>query len=188
MNDIKKAVEHVESQVNRDLHLQLTQLIDLNQRALSNIYQYRILESLKFDAMHQRDDRVHDPYAQTFEWIFQGCGTSHAHTGNRSSKGTYENPDTGGFPGHSQDDSDMYGKDKKEYDPPKRAESRQKFLNWLSLSGDIFHITGKIGSGKSTLMKFLYSHPCTRTTLEQWAGKFLPLGFCYQSAFILIRI
>ncbi|KAJ3543630.1 hypothetical protein NM208_g3473 [Fusarium decemcellulare] len=54
-------------------------------------------------------------------------------------------------------------------DPEKHA-ARDTILTWLSSGNDIFHVSGKLGSGKSTLMKFLYEHESTRIMLEQWAG------------------
>lgn len=43
--------------------------------------------------------------------------------------------------------------------------------SWLSSQhADVYWITGKPGSGKSTLMKFLVSHPRTRSYLKEWAG------------------
>jgi Cdc6-like AAA superfamily ATPase len=45
------------------------------------------------------------------------------------------------------------------------------FLNWLSSGTGIYHVSGKPGSGKSTLMKFLCDHPHTKAELEKWAGK-----------------
>jgi len=44
------------------------------------------------------------------------------------------------------------------------------FKNWLSNGDGIFHISGKPGSGKSTLMKFLCNHWRTKSALEGWAG------------------
>ncbi|KAK0609528.1 hypothetical protein B0T17DRAFT_621585 [Bombardia bombarda] len=42
---------------------------------------------------------------------------------------------------------------------------------WLKTGGGIFHITGKPGSGKSTLMKFLAQHSTTKELLKDWAGE-----------------
>lgn len=47
---------------------------------------------------------------------------------------------------------------------------REKWINWLSSGNGIFHIAGKLGSGKSTLMKFLCDHPQTKVALQKWAG------------------
>lgn len=40
------------------------------------------------------------------------------------------------------------------------------FTHWLSSGQGIFHISGKLGSGKSTLMKFLCDHSRTETELS----------------------
>jgi len=50
-------------------------------------------------------------------------------------------------------------------------DASEKYLQWLSLGNDIFHIAGKLGSGKSTLMKYLYTHKRTETELRKWAGE-----------------
>ena len=39
--------------------------------------------------------------------------------------------------------------------------ARELFLDWLSSGNGVFHISGKLGSGKSTLMKFLCDHSRT---------------------------
>ncbi|KAH8647868.1 hypothetical protein BX600DRAFT_443209 [Xylariales sp. PMI_506] len=54
--------------------------------------------------------------------------------------------------------------------PPHLLSARISVIRWLSSGDDMFHISGKAGSGKSTLMKFLRRHPQARTELERWAG------------------
>ena len=51
-------------------------------------------------------------------------------------------------------------------------ESRRQdnFYDWLVHGTDLFWISGKAGSGKSTLMKFLSHHTATKQALEEWAG------------------
>lgn len=45
------------------------------------------------------------------------------------------------------------------------------FIEWLGASDkSIFWISGKAGSGKSTLMKFLSEHEKTLSALDRWAG------------------
>jgi hypothetical protein len=44
------------------------------------------------------------------------------------------------------------------------------FAKWLTADESLFWVSGKPGSGKSTLMKFLTNHPTTTELLEQWAG------------------
>ncbi|KAF7117748.1 hypothetical protein CNMCM5793_006928 [Aspergillus hiratsukae] len=53
---------------------------------------------------------------------------------------------------------------------PYRTTARKSFRSWLTDGHGIFHISGKLGSGKSTLMKFLYTDPRTHEMLRKWAG------------------
>ena len=61
---------------------------------------------------------------------------------------------------------------------PDHVDSESKwdsFSQWLSNeSSPLYWITGKPGSGKSTLMKFIINHPQFRTHLQTWPGK-LPI-------------
>lgn len=50
-----------------------------------------------------------------------------------------------------------------------RSAEAAKFTKWLSSGDGIFHICGKLGSGKSTLMKKLCGHNRTRAELKKWA-------------------
>lgn len=58
--------------------------------------------------------------------------------------------------------------------PPTKSmrKASKVFTDWLSHGDGIFHLVGKLGSGKSTLMKFLYHHPETKAKLCHWAGMF----------------
>ena len=51
-----------------------------------------------------------------------------------------------------------------------RKCTRDSFLTWLKSGSHICHISGKAGSGKSTLMKFLCHHSRVQQELESWAG------------------
>lgn len=52
-----------------------------------------------------------------------------------------------------------------------------KLRRWLRDGSGLFHISGKPGSGKSTLMKYLVRHPEVKQLLEEWAKpKRLALG------------
>ncbi|EXM14989.1 hypothetical protein RAB80_006735 [Fusarium oxysporum f. sp. vasinfectum] len=57
--------------------------------------------------------------------------------------------------------------------------SDTKFVEWLRGSDDpLYWITGKAGSGKSTLMKYIVHHASTIAHLSHWAGK-SPVLFIY---------
>ena len=44
-----------------------------------------------------------------------------------------------------------------------------KFFDWLVRGSGIYWINGKAGSGKSTLMKLVHNHECTKSALDTWA-------------------
>lgn len=50
------------------------------------------------------------------------------------------------------------------------TKARQSFLRWLEKGTHVYHISGKAGSGKSTLMKYLCQHQSLRHALSRWAG------------------
>jgi hypothetical protein len=51
-----------------------------------------------------------------------------------------------------------------------RFRATSRFLKWLRSGNRLFHISGKAGSGKSTLMKLLLDHEKTKRELNHWAG------------------
>ncbi|KAI7758721.1 hypothetical protein LZL87_013783 [Fusarium oxysporum] len=53
--------------------------------------------------------------------------------------------------------------------PASHQHLKQSFRSWLREGEGIFHISGKPGSGKSTMMNFLANHPETRIQLDKWA-------------------
>jgi hypothetical protein len=50
------------------------------------------------------------------------------------------------------------------------SDAKARFLGWLRNDNGVFHISGKAGSGKSTLMKLLLNHDETKEVLKDWAG------------------
>lgn len=65
---------------------------------------------------------------------------------------------------------------KAEYESTQRDVNAQ-LRTWLHDGNGLFHISGKPGSGKSTLMKYLVKHPKVIEALEAWAHpKRLALG------------
>ena len=55
------------------------------------------------------------------------------------------------------------------------------FTHWLNSSDDIYWVTGKPGSGKSTLMRFINEHEATGKAISAWSE---PLA-CARAAFSL---
>ncbi|KAK0738941.1 hypothetical protein B0T18DRAFT_395150 [Schizothecium vesticola] len=86
-------------------------------------------------------------------------------------------PDIDARLGHIEDQGQAEGTFEWLIKDDKIPESQQgalvmSFRQWLSDdSQGIFHIAGKPGSGKSTLMRFLKEHPETRAQLRKWAAE-----------------
>ncbi|RYP01530.1 hypothetical protein DL765_010853 [Monosporascus sp. GIB2] len=100
-----------------------------------------------------RENQISTAYEHTFEWVLedQPIGDS---AGQQLRSNQHET-------NRSTDQAD----------PPEIPESRPSvFREWLSRDdGEIFWITGKPGSGKSTLMKFLVESGKLRENLMEWA-------------------
>lgn len=62
----------------------------------------------------------------------------------------------------------------------KRPEHSVIFKEWLAKENGIFHISGKLGSGKSAVMKQIVGHAETKNLLREWAGgSSLVVGSCF---------
>ncbi|KAK0732271.1 hypothetical protein B0H67DRAFT_606737 [Lasiosphaeris hirsuta] len=49
-------------------------------------------------------------------------------------------------------------------------DAADSFIKWLRSGQGFFHVSGKPGSGKSTLMKYIVENPTTERHLRAWAG------------------
>ncbi|KFY34676.1 hypothetical protein V494_06557 [Pseudogymnoascus sp. VKM F-4513 (FW-928)] len=160
-----------------------------------------ILQSVFFSSMNIRENNMESAEDGTFKWIFQEydkVGKEDAEdkvdaVEDVSHKAIYD------VDNHLQDrgnrtpslDSNeatlKTGPQQKPYyhrnykilqkELAKRATARDNFTTWLRSGAGVFHILGKAGSGKSTLMKFLCSHGRTQEELRIWAGNEKKLVF-----------
>lgn len=145
-----------------------------------------ILSSLLFSAIEARRANIIAPESRTFEWILAGTEVQAGNDENSadnvglrsdSSDGT----DAGeGTDSDSGDDNDSvfsgidevrlftdHALTSAELD--RRAKASELFQTWLRLEHGLFYISGKVGSGKSTLMKFVAEHQKTKALLVEWA-------------------
>lgn len=166
--------------------LQIRQMLHVQEEALHKVYEDRVLRSLRFETMDARRDQIHDPQGRTFSWILEwedeqspssqidNFPENEEDDEAEDREGEDEDDDYGDedpsveYEDEEADDRDEDYEDGKE--TARMRNSRQRFVRWLSAESGIFHISGKLGSGKSTLMRFLYSHPRTQQELEKWAG------------------
>ncbi|KAJ9414347.1 hypothetical protein QL093DRAFT_2569198 [Fusarium oxysporum] len=169
---LTQAIEHLrhsqlsapDSIFNTQACIQFQRLLMVDDETRRSMYQDFILESLKFDEMHQRFDAVHSAHEDTFKWIYEPIETIE--------KDDYLSlKDDNWF---DVEEHDLTYEERIQREALKmQLKSRERFLGWLvseESSSPIFHISGKLGSGKSTLMKFLCSHQKTEEILTKWAG------------------
>ncbi|KAI0909369.1 hypothetical protein F4823DRAFT_594722 [Ustulina deusta] len=51
-----------------------------------------------------------------------------------------------------------------------KGEAGKNFVTWLQHGSGFFHISGKLGAGKSTMMKYICSHKDLNRHLKVWCG------------------
>lgn len=121
----------------------------------------RLLKSLKYATMNERRNQIHHPHTETFQWIFGDAPTSgDAPTYEDSfvsedvfiaDDSTSEDASNSEDPSISEGQLDQVGRDCQQI-----REAAAGFIEWArDPSSQLFWISGKPGSGKSTLMKFL---------------------------------
>lgn len=135
------------------LHDEAHTVLDLSELAVSKVLQNNILQALWFEKMESRFDSIEDAHIKTFEWLLED-GTSNSMT----------------IPPADAHDPWFEGiVHLLEEDIPLRLEIRKCFIDWLEHGNGIFHVSGKPGAGKSTLMKYLSESEELMNHLNTWA-------------------
>jgi type IV secretory pathway VirB4 component len=129
---------------------ELKRAIDVRERELLNISCHaHILRSIRYEKMKERSNGLKQRLSEIEDQQRENGGTFQWIFESETSNVT-----------DSEEERMM------------KQKARKKWNEWItSTDAGIFHIAGKFGSGKSTLMQFLYDHPRTQQDLEQWAGK-----------------
>ncbi|KAK0658718.1 hypothetical protein QBC41DRAFT_50978 [Cercophora samala] len=186
---LQKTLEEMKSNINCDPEsLLVEKLLEVEEKVQTLLEssspataEVRVLRQLYFSSMFSREDAIHDPGYGTFEWILEADHHDEQDTSSKDSntnEGT-DNSDVGGEDideeeidaDYSDEDySDEESSDEDEYSEDK-AKARSTLLRWLSSGHGLLHISGKAGSGKSTLMKLIARHPTTDRELKKWSGE-----------------
>ena len=141
-------------------------LLGLRSHATEIQIQHRILRRLACPSVYYREETVANASDGTFSWIFSDDSAQNARDTGTSDQRPMPHhfglPFEQNDPGHPSLNA--------ERDAEKlRSYVRELFKWWLVSGSHVFHLSGKAGSGKSTLMKHLWHHPLTRRRLQQWA-------------------
>lgn len=149
--------------MDEETRVRIERLVSVQEQTIKQIGHERVLKSLRYSDMQKRSDNIRqrleeineeqDETGVTFRWILdQGEETAN----------------------NFDDDDEMDSDDGKAEESEKwiRDRARERFTKWLSTDGEnVFHILGRFGSGKSTLMQFLSDSPRTEEILQVWAGE-----------------
>lgn len=144
------------SSSNAEVKPMLMTLLAEEEKVFRTIARDRILNCLSFEGMSRRSEMVVETHADTYEWILENDSTA------KESATEYE-----GFVDKKESDLLQISEN------VEKVRARDKLRAWLEseTSGDVFHLSGKLGSGKSTLMKHIMTNPRTEEKLNKWAGK-----------------
>ncbi|CAJ0552263.1 Ff.00g062420.m01.CDS01 [Fusarium sp. VM40] len=138
---------------------------DSTQRELSRDlekHHEQLLESLRFSDMNRRRNQVSENYPGTFSWVFKNTrydGRSHSLSDEETDNEEKDEED-------EKDDITM--DDTPESAPTTDAPNINSFPAWLESDLNLFWISGKPASGKSSLMKFLALNSLTMDHLKVW--------------------
>ncbi|KAI1880155.1 hypothetical protein JX265_001776 [Neoarthrinium moseri] len=119
-------------------------------------WQRKVLDALQSNATNERYIAVEPAHAKTFEWLFddtQDTCTTELAQGREDE--ALSSPVT---PNHDAGSSRH-----------RHPYFSSTFVRWLRQGQGIFHISGKPGAGKSTLVKFACEHTMAKKHLKYWA-------------------
>ncbi|RSL60102.1 hypothetical protein CEP53_005550 [Fusarium sp. AF-6] len=151
---------HIDA-VERSTRVQVGEFQKWKDKQAEEIAYEKLLRSLKFENMEERKNQITDSYPETCRWIFEES--------NKESDVSDE-----GYPPSelTAEETDVDDSSVPSCSPSPRFERGKRpwasFVDWLESKDPIYWISGKPGSGKSTLMKFISSNPKTRRLLNKW--------------------
>lgn len=144
----------------------LMRLLAEEEKVFTTIAQDRILNRLSFEGMNRRSNMVVETHSNTYEWILE------------------DEPEVEEWPlGDKDHEIENKPNQPRRVEDIEKVRARDKLRTWLGSrsSRDVFHLSGKLGSGKSTLMKHIRASPRTEDKLRDWAGKLVFYGIVQTS-------
>ncbi|KAF5650847.1 NACHT domain protein [Fusarium sp. NRRL 25303] len=139
----------------------------------------RLLHSFQYPDMNRRRNEIHASYGSTYNWLFEG----ESKKDYLESKSEVSQPDS-----FSESEVDSSSED--EVDNYHQMLACSSFGTWLESKENHYWISGRPGTGKSVLMRFIISHKQTMDSLRQWQPEaqilshfFWKVGSPMQSSF-----
>ncbi|KAM0715349.1 hypothetical protein Q7P37_008847 [Cladosporium fusiforme] len=136
----RKVAETMQVTISGDIARIETQAEDASVNVRIEAERKSFMDSLWYPEIFDRQQSVKPPSFDTFEWIFNDSRLSSDERWKLS------------------------------YADQLREETRGNFARWLRSDKSLFWISGKPGSGKSSLMSLIQADPRTCKALEDWAN------------------
>lgn len=136
----------------------------------------QILEWLWFEDLYSRENSIDRAHQGTYEWIFRSeDDDTDSQSGGDSGYATpIADRDLASPEPSDEDNMEAYNissDDLLREQTERQGITRQSFNQWLEHDSGLFYISGKPGSGKSTLMKYIANNDETIKRLDTWAGE-----------------
>lgn len=157
----------------------------------------QLMTSLRYPEMNSRKNQVLENFPETFQWIFSSNvpRDEDSYSSNTDSTDNYSTGDENQRGSKDSGDSDDQSCNEKQSDEESYKEGREvlaskrsgeklyhdsagstasssddstEFTKWLGSESKLFWISGKPGSGKSTLMKFIATTSATHEHITSW--------------------
>ncbi|KAF5563773.1 hypothetical protein FPHYL_5052 [Fusarium phyllophilum] len=128
----------------------------------------QILGSLRFLEMNSRKNHISDNYPGTFSWVFDRHGWWNSNLGSSSEPTQTDNNSQLSVYAYV---TDMDLRCCTEYTETTGDPGFDCFPCWLESDSNLFWVSGKPASGKSSLMKFLAFNHSTMDHLHSWHPK-----------------
>ncbi|KAI0907600.1 hypothetical protein F4823DRAFT_548322 [Ustulina deusta] len=132
-----------------------------------------ILGKLKFPGMRRRENAIGPALAGTYRWLLHPPEADHSRsTSPGSDAASLDKDDLSGALRMLNKFAVQSAKSFSESGQASelKTETRAKFLSWLESGSGVFYLSGKPGSGKSTMMKFITREKRTAEALRTWAA------------------
>jgi WD40 repeat protein len=181
VNNIRKLRSNVNiSSLSEHAETQLRQIFSLPEKIQAQITGRRIINLLQFEDMHERFDDISEAHNGTFAWALDDRSVHESKTEGHLRRHSqdvvdYNHPSGSSSRTHNPDAICVAplliagGQNLNPRDDSMTANESSNLSHWLKTGAGVFHLTGIPGSGKSTLMKFLWDHPKTMSYCDTWA-------------------